>query len=192
MGQSLYVNQADLGEGLRRVQIKQQLINELAAQTSMPDAEAFEFNQPFKMDAHLRQAPPTGVAQLAAAKGGVAFGPALDQLADATQQAAGLRGQLVQGAAQHFRRKLVGQRNIIQGDFNVRLAARQGLHPALVLVQQGDGVNQRQVFLVVAPVAGAPGGERQGRGVGIENLHRLQKPLRVAECFQKGLPPFPF
>ena len=192
MRQNLHVNQADMGEGLRRVQVKEQLINELAAQTSVPDGEAFEFNQPFQMDAHLRQAPPTGVAQLPAAKGEhCPLVLLLDKFADATQQAAGLRRQFVQGAAQHFRRKLVRQRNIIEGDFNVRLAAWQGLRLALVLVQQGDGVNQRQVFLVVAPVAGAPGGEGQGRGVGIENLHRLQKPLRVAERFQEGLPFLP-
>jgi len=167
MRQSLHVNQADMGDGLRRVQIKQQLINERAAHASVPDGEAFEFDQAFQVDAHLRQAPPAGVAQLAAAKGEIAFGLFLDKLADAAQQAAGLRRQFVQGAAQHLRRKLVRQSDVIEGDFDVRLPAWQHLGCPLVLVQQGDGVNQRQVFLVVAPVAGAPGGERQRRGVGI-------------------------
>ena len=73
VGQNLHVNEADVGNGLRRVQIKQQLINELAAQTSVPDGEAFEFDQPFQVDAHLRQAPPASVAQFPAAKGGIAF-----------------------------------------------------------------------------------------------------------------------
>ena len=48
MRQNLHVNQADMGEGLRRVRVKEQLIDKRAAQTSVPDGEAFEVNQPFQ------------------------------------------------------------------------------------------------------------------------------------------------
>ena len=82
----------------------------------------------------------------------------LDQFADAAKQAAGLRRQLVQGAAQNFRRKLVRQRDVIEGDFDIGLSAWKGSRFALVLVQQGDGVDERQYFswsrrLRVRPVA---------------------------------------
>ena len=58
-----HVNEADVRDGLRRVHVEQQLINELAAQTPVPDREVFEFNQPLQVDAHLGQAPAAEVAQ---------------------------------------------------------------------------------------------------------------------------------
>ena len=70
-----HVNEADMSDGFRRVQIEQQLVNELAAQTSVADGQAFQFDQPFEVDAHLRQAPAGGFAQFLAAKGGRATGP---------------------------------------------------------------------------------------------------------------------
>ena len=82
------------------------------------------------MHAHLRQTPAAQVAQFPAAKSGsglcAAFLPfLLNQFADVAEQPARLRRQLVQRTPQHFRRKLVRQRDVIQRDFNVTLAARQ-------------------------------------------------------------------
>ena len=57
-----------MGDGFRRVQVKEDFINELAADAAMPDGEIFQFNEPFQVDAHLCQAPPASVAQLPAAK----------------------------------------------------------------------------------------------------------------------------
>ena len=54
--------------------------------------------------------------------------------------------------------------------------------------KQRDGVNERQIFFVVAPVARARRGERQARRIRIQHVHRLQQPLRVAKFFQHVLP----
>ncbi|MSU36447.1 MAG: hypothetical protein EXS36_15390 [Pedosphaera sp.] len=46
---------------------------------------------------------------------------------------------------------------------------------ALVLMQQGNGINERQILLVIPPVARAPRREGQIGRVGIEDFDRLQK-----------------
>ena len=48
-----------------------------------------------------------------------------------------------------------------------------------------DGVNERQIFFVVAPVARARRGKGQRRRERIDDVQRLQQPLRVAELFQQ-------
>ena len=57
-----------------------------------------------------------------------------------------------------------------------------------MLVQQRDGINEREILLVVTPVASARRGERQAWRIRIEHVHRLQQPLRVAKFFQHVLP----
>ena len=50
----------------------------------------------------------------------------------------------------------------------------------LVLVQERDGPDQRQVFFLVAPQPGVFVREREPPGKGIMHRDRLQKPLSVA------------
>ena len=57
-----------------------------------------------------------------------------------------------------------------------------------MLVQERNGINERQVFFVVAPVPGARRGECQARGIRIQHVHRLQQSLRVPQLFQNVLP----
>ena len=89
------LNQADVGDSLRHVEVKEAFINELAADASVPDGEIFEFHQPLQVDAHLRQAPAASVAEFFAGEGSRAFDSALvavrKDFADVGEQAACLR-----------------------------------------------------------------------------------------------------
>ena len=107
--QGLDLNQADVGDSLRRVEVKQDFIDELAADASVPHGEVFEFHEPLQVNAHLRQAPAASVAQFLAAKPGgawthlgfraarraVAVRKHFHQLADVREQAPRLRRQFV-------------------------------------------------------------------------------------------------
>ena len=192
-------NQTDMGDSLRRVQVKQDFINELAAKASVLDGQIFEVNQPLQVDAHLRQTPAASVAQLPAAKSGGSFRAAFfafgfHQLADVREQEARLRRQFIERASEHFRREFVRQRDVIERDFDkaggacTRLPCGQRFDFPLVLVKQRDGVNERQIFFVVAPVARARRGKGQCRRERIDDVERLQQPLRVAELFQQVFP----
>ena len=78
------------------------------------------------------------------------------------QDRARLWGQFVERAAEHFRGQLVRKRDVVQGHGDVfERAAAELVAPfrALVLVKERYCIDERQVFLVVAPVAGASAGK---------------------------------
>jgi len=69
---------------------------------------------------------------------------------DEQQEPARLRWQLVERAAQHFMRDAIGRRDILLRDFDVReLLAAVHHRPSwpLVLVQERDGADQREIFM---------------------------------------------
>ena len=82
----------------------------------------------------------------------------------------------------------VGHLNVVQGGFEVAqwgsLARPRrppgGLLRALMLVQQGQRINQGQILLVIAPRAGGAIDEGQPLGVGVDNGDGFQQPLGVA------------
>ncbi len=80
-------------------------------------------------------------------------------------------------------REPVGCRDVVERHFDVfkRLAVvRDGFSLPLMLVQQRDGADERQIFHVIAPRARLAVQERQLGSVGIGHEERLDKPLRVA------------
>ncbi|OQC68388.1 MAG: hypothetical protein BWX48_00059 [Verrucomicrobia bacterium ADurb.Bin006] len=181
------IEQADVRDVLRCVQVEQDFVNELAAESSVTDGQVFEFHEPLQVNAHLRQAPAAEVAQLPAAKSGdgsLLLPLGLHQVSDEAEQAARLRRQLIERTAEHFRREFVRQRDVIERHLDE-------LHDAtvdqvlavrpLVLVKQRDGVHEREIFFVVAPVACARRGEGERGRERIDHGQRRQEPLRVAE-----------
>ena len=151
--------------------------------------EIFEFFKPPQMGLELRVAPLGEGANVAAAKTKVtpfhllplAF--TAHHLLDEQQQPSRLRWQFVERTAQHFFGELVGDADVVERDLDVlhRLAAREArLVWPLVLVQERDGPDERQIFHVVAPRARPAVQERQLAGVRIGNEDRFQKPLRIA------------
>ena len=56
---------------------------------------------------------------------------------------------------------------------------------ALVLVQERERVDQREILLVIAPQARALIRERQRIGVGVSHRDRPQQPLRVLMDFEQ-------
>ena len=94
--------------------------------------------------------------------------------------------QLVQRTPEHLVRQPVRQRDIRQGGLDVLegLAAmsRRADRP-LVLVQQRNGVDQRQVLLLIAPQPHAGRGERQLLGVRVHDREGFQQRLR---CTMRG------
>ena len=152
--------------------------------------QVFEFGQARKVHFQLRVAPGDRLAQGAAAEAkvgafyfqAIALGHrvAVDQF----QQPPRLRRQFVQAAAKHVVRDLVGQLNIGQCDLDVfdgLLSALRGpfdiaqgmLYLALVLVNEGDGVDQGKVLFMVASEAGGLVGEGQESRVGVEDGERF-------------------
>ncbi|OQC68361.1 MAG: hypothetical protein BWX48_00069 [Verrucomicrobia bacterium ADurb.Bin006] len=181
------IEQADVRDVLRCVQVEQDFVNELAAESSVTDGQVFEFHEPLQVNAHLRQAPAAEVAQLPAAKSGdgsLLLPLGLHQVSDEAEQAARLRRQLIERTAEHFRREFVRQRDVIERDFHelddAAVDEVLAVRP-LVLVEQGNRINEREIFLVVAPVACARRGERERRRERIDDRQRRQEPLRVAE-----------
>ena len=80
-------------------------------------------------------------------------------------------------------RQLVRHGDIIERHFDVldRLTAPGGsFYRALILMQQSDGVDQRQIFFVVTPRAGGFAGKGQSLGIGIEHRQRANQTLGIA------------
>lgn len=70
-------------------------------------------------------------------------------LDDEDEQAACLRRQLMERAAEHFVRELIGQRDVLECRFNVAelaIAVPDGFDVPLMLMQQRDRVYERQVL----------------------------------------------
>ena len=103
---------------------------------------------------------------------GVAFAELPDQGLDVFEQPPRLRRQLVERAAEQFGRELVGKRDVVQGgpyERNLPAPDLPGLDPPLMLMQQRDRVDKRQIFEIVAPGPGPLGGEGQLVGVGVDH-----------------------
>ena len=97
-----------------------------------------------------------------------------NQLGDQAEQAAGLGGQVVEGAAQNLVGQAVDQGHVVEGGLHVGDGAPgvvDAAPGALVLVQQGDGADEGEVLAVVPAGPGAPVGEAQpGRLAAIGEL----------------------
>ena len=101
---------------------------------------------------------------------------------DQVQKPAGLGRQFIQGPAQHFMGKLVGDGDVVRSDFDVLdlLALMfHGLHLTLVLVQESHSTDQRQVLGMVTSSAGFIIQEGEMLGIGIGDQQGLQEPLGV-------------
>ena len=81
-----------------------------------------------------------------------------DHVPQQIEEAARLRRHFVQAAAQDDTGQAVGGGNVLQCDFNVP-GAVDGAAGTLVLVKQGDGANEGEVFLLVAAQTGILVGE---------------------------------
>ena len=90
-----------------------------------------------------------------------------------------LRRHFIEGAAQDFARQSVRGRDVLQRDFDMLDTFHFAPWP-LVLVKQGDGADERQIFFLVAAKPGVFVREREPTGERIMHRQRLQKPLRVA------------
>ena len=96
---------------------------------------------------------------------------------------AGLGWEFVETAAEDFRGEAVGGGDVPKGGPDVGACDRVVLERALVLVEQGDGVDKCEVLLMVAAGAGAVGCKAELAGIGIDDSNRFQQPLGVLEEF---------
>jgi len=74
----------------------------------------------------------------------------------------------------------VGRRDVLEGDLDIleRLLADSLAAPLpLMLVQETDRIDQREIMLVVAAVPGLVIGKRQPIGVRIDDGDRLEQPV---------------
>ena len=81
----------------------------------------------------------------------------LNHLLDGFEELTGLRGQLVEGSSEDFMGEVIGRFNVIEGDFQIRqlsVATLEGFNGALVLMQQGDTVDQGEVFFMISAGTG--------------------------------------
>ncbi len=104
-------------------------------------------------------------------------------LVDEMQQAASLWRQIVDGPPQHLGGQLVGHRDVFQRHldvFDLAVVVLDGPHRALMLVQERDGADQRQVLHVVAARAGLVVQEGQTFREGIGNQQGPEQALGIA------------
>ena len=140
------------------------------------------------MGLELRVAPAGVLAHVAAAKTKVR---ALDplprafrahHLVDEQEQPPRLRREFVERTPQHFMCQPVGRGDIVERHFDVfecLAVVRGGFPLPLMLVQQRDGADERQIFHVIAQRARLAVQEREFSRVRICYEKRFQKPLRV-------------
>src|SRR6185437_10784896 len=78
--------------------------------------------------------------------------------------------------------ELVGKLDIVQRHLHVLdhpIHRLGGLHLTLVLVQERDGFDQREILLVIAPSARRSIEEGELLGIGVHDRERSQQPLRI-------------
>ena len=154
--------------------------------------DVFEIDQALQVQTQLRIAPGNRLAQSAAAKAEVtaldllAFALGRDMAVDQFQQAPRLRRQFIETATEHVMGNAVGESNVIERDFDVLnelrivvICALVGFEGALMLMQESDDINQRQVLLVIAAQARGLVGEGEVVRIGIQHVERPQQALRV-------------
>ena len=158
--------------------VGQKLVLVRRAHTSIPRLNVFEFPQPLQMRPDLRNAPAQPCPDRPAAEEGnslldlLPVAPFAHDGLDGLVHPPCLRRQFIERAAQQFRSQPVRQGDIVErGPDERHRAARDlpGLGRPLVLVKQGDDVNEREILLMVAPGAGAVSREGQFIGIGIHD-----------------------
>ncbi len=136
--------------------IDQQLVFHECAVAAAAALEVFELFQSLQMHAHLEFAPAGGLSDVATGKvasgliEGVLVHHGTDVGFDVLQQVPGLVREFIEAAAKYFRGEAVGGGNVVKGGADVGTRLGVVVERALVLVQQGDGVDEREVFLVIA------------------------------------------
>jgi hypothetical protein len=111
-------------------------------------------------------------------------GGAGDECVEQVEQPAGLRCQLIQRPAEHLMSEGVRQRDVGRGDFDVGdlpAGVGKGAARPLMLVQQRDRRDQRQVLRMVPPGPGPLVGEAQLRGVGVMSLVSVVTPTYLRD-----------
>ncbi len=126
------------------------------------DQQVFHFRKAHAVDLQLVVAPLCEVADLPAREAYLAGFAVLrrcqftDHCLDQQQQLSGLRRHLIQRAPEYFMCQMVGQRDLLPRHLDVLYHLPAMLHAfdlPLVLVQQRDRLDQRQIFHMVAPGA---------------------------------------
>lgn len=160
------------------VAVVEEFIVEGAAGLPVGEHE-FQFDQTRQVHLELGIAPAQGFAQRPAGEahcaaldplGAQALG---DQARQFREQAPGLWRQFVEAAPQDLVPQGVGFPDVRRRHLDVFQGAAAGarrLGRALILVQQGNGVDQGEVFLVIAPGAGPVVEEGQPVGAGLQGV----------------------
>src|SRR5438876_309919 len=106
-----------------------------------------------------------------------------DHVIDQAKQTASLRGKFIQRSSQNFVGKLIGDRDVIERDFDVfdlLPVVLDSLEGALILMKQGNDADKRQVLGMVATGSGFIVQERKRFSKRIGNQKRPQEPLGIA------------
>ncbi len=140
------------------------------------------------MNAHLRRAPPGMRAHLTAAK--LKTFASVHHRFNESQQAACLRRKFIERLPHQFLHEPVRRGDVFTRGFDIGKAVL-GLHRALVLIEQRDGADQRQILHVVAPHARKRVGKRQFIDKRIHHEQRLQQPLSILMQADELLAPLP-
>ena len=188
--QGVRVDQAGQeGPPVLALAVVEQFVLEALAPPAPVDQHVLQLHQPLQVHPHLVAAPARARADVPPAEAEVfpahpqSLAPFDDEGLQQEQEAPGLGRQLVQGAAQHLPGQPVGRGDVLQRHFQVlelRPAPGPLLHGPLVLVQQGDGLDQVQVLVVVPAGPGAVVQEGQPAGVRVDHRQPPQEPLGVA------------
>ena len=146
--------------------------------------DVFEFLETVEVTTDLAVAPVGVVAEFFSGEDGFEFVGefAADEGFDVVEQVAGLRWEFVQAVTEDFGGDGVGGGNVFgcDGDHFDDPACRfVGDGFALVLVEECDGVDEGEVFFVVAPGAGGATGEGELVGIGVDDTHGADEPLDV-------------
>lgn len=163
------------------------VLEALATHAAMRD-EVFQLVQARQVHARLRVTPAGPRAHVAPREAhlrlldGLRLGLVAHMLDHTGQESPRLRRQLIQAAAQHLVRDGVGLADVLGRRLDVRdglASIEHGLHRPLVLVQQRHGVDEGEVYLMIAPRARLVTEERQPVGIRVHYRQRAQQPLGV-------------
>ena len=170
------------------VRLSEEFIFQGHAIAAAPHGEVFQLKKSLKVAADLHLAPTRKVPQLTAAKKRVSLLEFLlghlftNEGFNFLQEASRLRGQLIKAAAKDFGGDLVGGFDVFQGDgehFDFPPIDLVLDRFSLVLVQKRDGVDQGEVFFVVAAGSGSSAGEGEVTRKRIGDALGLDQALRV-------------
>src|SRR5712692_1674632 len=106
-----------------------------------------------------------------------------DHLIDEHQQPPGLWRELVERTAQGFMRQRIRCRDVVDGGFDVLhclAVMTDALRGSLVLMQERDASDQREVLEMISAGSGLVIEEGKLTSEGISDVHRAQESLRIA------------